>query len=657
MTGPDILAPAPTPSTTPTPTPTPTPYGAWPSPLDAAALTAASTRLQGVLADGTDLYWLEGRPAERGRVVLVLRDADGQATDAVGPDVNVRSAAHEYGGGAATVTDGVVVYSSFPDGRLFLVESGADPVAITPDEGPGTFRYADVQLDRPRRRLLAVREDHRSAGHGVAPLRTIVAIPLDGGPHEGHVLVDGHDFVMAPRLSPDGTRLCWITWEHPNMPWDASTLWVGDDEAGQARVVAGGPEESVVEASWLADGRLLWLADPTGWWNPYVDGRHVYDAEVEFGGPPWVFGLSSWVEMGDGRVAFRWVDEGEERFGLLDIGTGDMVNVPTDAVSIVSLVRTGDRLAAIAGFADSESGVVVMDLDGRNDVVRAASTSLLSATHISVAESHQWTAPDGDTAYGYFYEPVNPDVQRPDGERPPLIVLSHGGPTGRTSPAFSSEIQYWTTRGVAVLDVNYGGSSGYGRAYRQRLDGQWGVVDVDDCVSGAEHMVAEGRADGDRLVIRGGSAGGYTTLAALAFRDVFAAGVSLYGIGDLETMTCDTHKFESRYLDRLVGPYPADIGVYHERSPVHHVDGIDCALILLQGTDDKIVPPDQAVSMADAVRAKGRPVALVMFDGEGHGFRRADSIVGALESTLSFLGQVLGFTPAGDSEVLPIENL
>lgn len=638
---------------------TPTPYGAWPSPLDAAALTAGSIRLQGVLSDNADVYWLEGRPSERGRTVLVRRRADGEISDVVGPDVNVRSAVHEYGGGAVTVNDGVVVYSSFPDGRLFLVESGADPVAITPDgvPGPGALRYADLQLDLPRRRLLAVREDHRDAGPGVDALSTIVAVPLDGGPHEGDVLVDGHDFVMAPRLSPDGTRLCWVTWEHPNMPWDASTLWVGDADAAHPEAVAGGPEVSVVEPGWLSDGRLLWLADSTGWWNPYVDGEQIHARDVEFGGPPWVFGLSSWVEMGDGTIVFRWIDAGEEHLGRFELDTRRMSEIETGAITFGSLTRNGDRLAAVAGFTDAPAAVVTIELDGRLDVVRASSGSLLPADSVSAAERRQWTASDGAAAYGYFYPPVNPDVIAVDGELPPLVVLSHGGPTSSTSSSFDLGIQYWTTRGIAVLDVDYGGSTGYGRAYRQRLDGTWGVVDVDDCASGAQSLVVEGRVDGTRLVIRGGSAGGYTTLAALAFRDVFAAGVSLYGIGDLEALARDTHKFESRYLDRLVGPYPADVDVYHERSPVHHVDGIDCALIVLQGSEDKVVPPAQAEAMAEAVRGKGRPVALVMFDGEGHGFRQAANIVRATESTLSFLGQVLGFTPAGDIAVLPIENL
>lgn len=654
--------------------PNPLPYGSWRSPIDTELLTSGSVGLSSPSVDeredGRQLYWLESRPSEKGRTVLVRRVDGGEPVDLTPAPFNVRSSVHEYGGGAYTVTDGVVVFSNFADGRLYLLDRDGDPMPITPELPGRLLRYADLELDLPRRRVLAVREDHRGVGEPDGPaecVNTIVTIDLDGDPqqNEGEVLVDGHDFVSSPRLSPDGHRLAWYTWEHPSMPWDSSVLWCGDADASGARQVDGGPGVSIADLGWLADGRLAWCSDRSGYWNLQVDGRPAYPVDADCADPAWVFGERGWVQLTDGSVlvhrhesagvALVRLEQHQDARAAVGFAPSD---VPVELADVGSLVADGEAVLTVAGFADRPSALVRVDArTGELAEIRSSISETVDPRYFSIAEPISWQAPDGAESYGFYYPPANPDAVAPGGERPPLIVLSHGGPTGATSSALSLSLQFWTTRGFAVLDVNYGGSTGHGRAYRERLKGRWGIVDVDDCCSGAEHLVAAGKADGARLAIRGGSAGGYTTLAALAFRDLFAAGVSKYGVGDLEALATDTHKFESRYLDGLVGDYPAQRQVYLDRSPIHHVDGLDCALLVLQGTEDKVVPPNQSISMADAVRAKGRPVALRLYDGEGHGFRMAESVRDAIESELVFHGRVFGFTPVGDLPELDIDNL
>ena len=641
-------------------------------------------------ADDGALYWLESRPDEKGRTVLV-RSVDGaESEDLTPPPFNVRSSVHEYGGGAYAVADRTVVFSNFADGRLYLIDgANGTPRPITPDVPDRALRYADLEIDVPRRRVLAVREDHRGAlEHGGSPecVNTIVRIDLDAGvgvETAGDILVDGHDFVSAPRLSADGHQLAWHTWEHPDMPWDSSVLWIGDADAADARRVDGGPGVSIADIGWLADGRLAWCSDRSGYWNLHVDGVNVYPMSADCAGPAWVFGERGWTQTADGTVviarrepagvrlvrlsptAVRHTGEGQpaddhvggaapavavELFGPTDIGAdlagADHLTADRDDVVLVASLR--DRPSAL-GRVDPQTGGVVE--------LKPSVAESVDPAYFSVARPISWPSAGGADTHGFFYPPTNPEVSAPDGELPPLIVMSHGGPTAAASPGLSLPLQYWTTRGFAVLDVNYGGSTGFGRAYRDRLNGNWGVVDVDDCCFGAAFLVDQGWVDGARLAIRGGSAGGYTTLAALAFRDTFVAGVSKYGVGDLEALATDTHKFESRYLDGLVGAYPQQRQRYIDRSPVHHVDRLDCALLFLQGADDKVVPPDQSIRMADAVRAKGRPVALKIYPGEGHGFRMADTIKDATASELVFYGEVFGFVPDGELPRLQIDNL
>jgi dipeptidyl aminopeptidase/acylaminoacyl peptidase len=652
--------------------PSTAPYGSWRSPVTAASLTAETVGLSFPVVDGDDVFWLEGRPGEAGRVVLVRRTPDGATHDVTPAPYNVRSRVHEYGGGAFDVVNGVVVFCHYVDGRVYVLdldEAGESPapVAITP---AGALRYGDLRIDLPRRAVYAVCEDHGSGAGEVA--NRLVCLDLDSDNAEGGlVLVEGHDFVASAVPSPDGAQLAWVQWDHPNMPWDASELLVADIAPDgtllSPRTVAGGPAESVSQPRWAADGLLLFISDRTGWWNLYACAVRPQPAEpfplwpegADFAGPDWMLGTSSYGISRSGKLVCTWTVDGYARLGILDLASGGRTPLRSDLTAVGHISVRGNTALLIGGYADLPGALLRMDVEDPDqvEVIRRVGPVSLEPEWVSLPEPTTWEGPGGDQVHGFYYPPRNPGFVAPDGERPPLLVLSHGGPTGMSTPAFAASLQYWTSRGFAVLHVNYGGSSGYGRAYRERLRGQWGVVDVDDCVSGALAMAERGLADPDRLAIRGGSAGGYTTLAALAFRDVFKAGASLFGVGDLETLARDTHKFESRYLDGLVGPYPAARELYQERSPIHHVDSIRCPIILLQGADDPVVPRGQAEQMADAVRAKGLPVALLVFEGEGHGFRRAENVIRAVEAEAYFYGKVFGFTLADHVEPVDIDNL
>ncbi len=651
------------------------PYGSWPSPLAASDLAGATVRLGEVAAHGSDTYWTEGRASEQGRTVLVRRDGAGEvstASPARAPDggtFDVRTRAQEYGGGTFVVADDgeatVVVASRKEDDRLYrFAVDGSDARPLTPADGR---RYADPAIDVVRGLVYVVAEDHGEAGgFRTDPVTTIVAVPLDGSAAEdgtGIVAVfGGTDFVNAPRLSPDGRYLAFVTWDHPNMPWDGSEVRVARlaDDGGLREpsvVVAGGPEVSAQEPVWTPAGDLVHVDDRTGWWNVYrteisapegwleLRTRHLHPAEVEFSGPQWVFGPRTIAVLDSDHLVLSWVEEGRRRLGTMRLANGELEAWVGDWEPASSIAAAADRVVFLGTHARFPSAVVELELAEGTTTVLARSTTLeLDAESISEAEAVSWDAGDGVQAHGFFYAPALAGTVGPEGELPPLLVMIHGGPTSATNPGFSPAVQFWTTRGFAVLDVNYGGSTGYGRAYRERLDGAWGVVDVGDCATGAAAMAAQGRVDGDRLAIRGGSAGGFTTLAALAFTDAFATGTSLYGIGDLAAMAAETHKFEARYLDRLVGPYPE--AVYAERSPQWHVDGIDVPVLLLQGSEDRVVPPEQSRGMAQALRERGVRVEYVEFDGEGHGFRGADAIQASLETELAFYGSVLGFEPA-----------
>ncbi|SEE04084.1 S9 family peptidase [Ruania alba] len=645
------------------------PYGSWPSPLDAEQLADATVRLSEVLLEGGDTYWIESRSLEGGRSALV-RHRDGRTTDVVtaAPDsgtFDVRTRVHEYGGAAYAVTDSCVVASRREDDRLYridLVDDGfAPPVPLVPADGR---RYADLEIDRERALVYAVVEDHGGPGqYRTDPGASLVAIPLDGAAAEHRdrviTLVTGPDFVSSPRLSHDGALLAWITWEHPDMPWDSGLLHLGTvaDGGGRLlhrRVIAGGPSTSVAEPLWTPKGDLVHVDDRSGWWNLYrsefdaaqVRTRHLHPSDAEFTLPQWGFGPRTSDLLDEHHLMVSFGAGGRRRLGAVHIDNGALEAWDGDWEPERDVRAAPGRVVFIGASATQAQSVVELDLaQGQVNVLRSSSALRVSAESVSVAEEVSWPSEDG-VAHGFLYRPTSETAQGPETALPPLLVLSHGGPTAASTAGFDPAVQFWTTRGFAVLDVNYGGSTGYGRAYRERLRGRWGIVDVADCASGARWLADRGIVDGSRMAVRGGSAGGFTTLAALTFTDVFAAGASHYGIGDLEALAEHTHKFESRYLDSLVGPYPDLADTYRARSPIHHTDQLRAPMILLQGTEDRVVPPAQAETMAAAVRAAGMEVEVHMFDGEGHGFRRAENKRAALEAELAFYGRVFAFTPA-----------
>ena len=640
-----------------------TAYGSWRSPITSELVAFGTIGIGQIALDGADVYWIETRPAEGGRNVIVRRGADGRTSDVTPSPFNARTRVHEYGGGAFAVADGVVYFSNFADQRLYRQDSNTKPWPITPRTD---MRYADGVIDRRRGQMICVREDHTVTGREA--VNALVGIDLHGcgDGKGGQVLVSGNDFYSSPRISPDGSRLAWLTWDHPNMPWDGTELWVGelggDGSLGRTKVIAGGACESIFQPEWSPDGVLYFISDRTGWWNLYRwrwrDGRvePLCEMEAEFGVPQWRFGMSTYVFGSAGCIICAHTQEGSWRLGSLDIATRKLEPIDT-SYSIIAHVRAAQgRVVFVGGSPTEPSSIVQLDLATRRfEALRRSDEITIDAGYLSTAQAIEYPTSKGLVAHAFFYPPKNHDYVAPAGERPPLLVMSHGGPTSATTCTLAWGIQYWTSRGIAVLDVNYGGSTGYGRAYRQRLAGQWGVVDVDDCVNGARYLVNRGEVNGGRVAIRGGSAGGYTTLCALTFRDFFLAGASYYGVSDLEALTRETHKFESRYLDKLIGPYPSDL--YRERSPIHFTDRLSCPVIFFQGLDDVIVPPNQAERMVTALRTKGVPVAYIPFEGEQHGFRRAENLRRALEDEIYFYSRVFGFELAEPVEPVPIENL
>jgi dipeptidyl aminopeptidase/acylaminoacyl peptidase len=635
-------------------------YGSWKSPITSNLIVSETIGLGEIALDGEDVYWVEMRPAEGGRYVVVRRSSDGDAADVTPPAFNVRSRVNEYGGGAFVVADSTVYFSNYTDQRLYRQDRGSEPRPITPEAG---LRYADGVIDNQRRKMICVREDHTDAGH--EPVNTLISLDLDkGGP--GQVCASGNDFYASPRLSPDGARLAWLTWNHPNMPWDGTELWVSeirkDGSLGQKEHVAGGIEECIFQPEWSPDGTLYFVSDRTGWWNLYCwrDRRiePLCQMEAEFGLPQWVFGMSTYAIESAGRIICAYSEQGIWHLASLDTVTCALELIETLYSSIGFLQALPGRVVFLGASPTEPTSVVQLDLaTGKLSVLRRSSDVAIDPGSLSKPLAIQFPTEHGLTAHGFFYAPKNADCVAPSEEQPPLIVISHGGPTAATSGTLNLMIQYWTSRGIAVLDVNYGGSTGYGRAYRQRLEGQWGIVDVDDCVNGTRYLVERGEVDAERLAIRGGSAGGYTTLCALTFREVFKAGASYCGVSELEALAKDTHKFESRYLDRLIGPYPEARGLYWERSPINFVQNLSCPVIFFQGLEDKIVPPNQAQMMVDALRAKGVPVAYVPFEDEQHGLRRAQSIKRALDSELYFYSKVFGFELGDTVDPVQIDNL
>jgi dipeptidyl aminopeptidase/acylaminoacyl peptidase len=651
------------------------PYGSWRSVITTELLVERVVGLSNPVVAGDAVLWVESRPTEGGRQVIVCRDAHGSTRDVLPAGFSARSMVHEYGGLCYAVHGGVVYFSNFSDQRLHrvdLADGAAPPQPITPEPAtPLADRYADPVVTGDGAWILCVRERHNGAA-AVDVVNEIVAVPTDGSAPP-RVIVSGHDFFSAPRLSPDGRRLAWLSWDHPQMPWDGTELWEAEIDAACAlhhtRKVAGAVDESVNQPRYGPDGTLYCASDRTGWWRLYADAGgtgHAVGAdadldEAEFSGPDWAFGQSTYVVMDDGSVVAAWVQRGVAHLGVLGAGDGNgsptVTAIASPFTAVSTLVRGPRPSTVIALAASPTEGPALVEIripGGEVSVLKRNRDVTVDAVHISVPTAVEFPTEHDRTAHALFYAPVNPDFRAPVDERPPLIVMSHGGPTGSTSAVLNYAVQFWTSRGFAVVDVNYGGSTGYGRAYRERLNGQWGIVDVDDCVNAARWLASQGLVDGVRMAIRGGSAGGYTTLCALTFRDVFAAGAGHYGIADAGALARDTHKFESRYTDGLIGPWPEAEAVYEERSPIFHTDLLSTPLILFQGLEDRVVPPNQAEMMAAALDAKGIPHALIEYEGEQHGFRRAENIMRTASAELSFYGQVLGFAPADDEDPVVI---
>jgi dipeptidyl aminopeptidase/acylaminoacyl peptidase len=603
-----------------------------------------------IAVDGEDLYWVEGRPSEGGRQVLVRRDARGQIADLTEAPANVRTKVHEYGGGAFLVAGGQVVISEFSDQRLYLLGSG--PITPEPDKRGG-LRYADGRF-LPDGNIVCVRERH---GEG-EPVNEIVRVDPAGG--SVTVLATGRDFYSNPRPSSDGDRLLWLEWDHPNMPWDGTDLMtatVTEHGLSDPKRIAGGPEESVFQPEWSPDEDIVFVSDRTGWWNLYrFDGQAsipVHAMDADFGGPAWIFGSKTYGFLSGGRILTTYWEDGIDHLAVIG-PDGEMSPLPDEITYHSFLVTDGERRAWFVGYStQAPSALYELDVDeGRLEVVRANRTPADPA-FAPKPIVFTFATGEGEVAHAVHYPPANPDFVAPDGERPPLIVKIHGGPTSLSWPRLRPDFLFWTSRGFAVVDVNYRGSTGYGREYRNRLRMSWGITDVEDAMAAARHLADQGEADPDRLIITGGSAGGYTTLAALAFGDAFSVGCSYFGVADLGLLVDDTHKFESRYLDGLVG---TDREEMRRRSPLYSVDQISVPVILFQGLEDKVVPPEQADAISAGLSENGITHAHITYEGEDHGFRKAENITHSLESELAFYGMVLGFTPADDLPEVPLKT-
>jgi dipeptidyl aminopeptidase/acylaminoacyl peptidase len=644
------------------------PYGSWPSPITAEMLAVSAVSLSEVrLADGV-AHWLEARPSEGGRLVVVKGDPFGATADVTPEGFNARSMAHEYGGGSYTVHRGAVYFSNKDDARLYRQEDDRAPVAITPDTD-ATHRFADGVVTADGRWWLGVRERHDLGPAVDDVVNELVAVPTDGA-DEPRVLATGHDFYSSPRISPDGSTLAFLVWDLPFMPWDGCALYTAglraDATIDEPTIVAGRiGEESIWDPEWSPAGDLVFASDRSGWWNleRIREGQRsvLHAAEAEFGYPQWVFGERSIAFLGDGRIACLYDSAGATHVAVLDPETGELLDLdlPYDSLSLGPTIDAeGSVIVFIAGSAAAPAEVVWLDFSARSvDVLRRSADVPVDAAHISAPEAIEFPTAGDRTAHASYYPPTNPDASGPAATPAPLVVMAHGGPTGNTTRLLNLGTQFWTSRGFGVVDVDYGGSTGYGRAYRQRLNGQWGVVDLQDCVAAADFLIRRGDADPDRLLVRGGSAGGYLVMCALTYTDRFAAGASYFGIADLVPFaTGETHKFESRYEHTLVGPWPEAEALYRERSPINVTDRLRTPMLVLQGTEDRVVPLEQAELIVDALRRNGVPYAYKLYEGEGHGFRRAETLVDARLAELSFYAQILGFQPAGDVPVLPLER-
>ena len=645
------------------------PYGSWKSPIAADMLiSGGKRRLSEVRCDGNDIYWLDGRPKEGGRQVIMRLSPDGEMTDLTPPDFNSRNAVHEYGGGSYAVRDRTVYFTNWSDQRIYVQRDGQVPEALTAEPTvPRGARFADLTITGNGDYLLCVRETHTDDSQEA--VNEIVAVHTGTGAVK--VVASGRDFYCAPRECSDHDGIAWTEWDHPNMPWDGNSLMSGSFDGNDASVsttaeLVGGTGESIVQPSWGSNGLLHFVTDRTGWWNIYVwrDGEmaNLLDEESDHGRPDWQFGFSSYAHLKDGRIALGKGGVTSGSIVLIDPGSNSnqTIKIPFSEVSYVTAGPDGGSVLFIGASPTREPAVVRLELATEKcETVYSPSKVDVEPGYLSSPQHVVFPTTENGAAHAYYYEPTNQDFAAPDGELPPLVTICHGGPTSASGTGLDLSTHYWTSRGFSVVDVNYRGSSGYGKVYRDALKGKWGIYDTDDCIAAAQYLIDQGLVDKDRVIIRGGSAGGYTTINALTFHDFFAAGAALYGIADLMVFIGDTHKFESRYLESLVGPYPAEAQRYHDRSAINFMDQLATPMIILQGLEDEIVPPSQAEIMVDALESKGLPYAYIGFPGEQHGFRQAANIIRAQEAELYFYGKVLGFEPADEigDDVVEVRNL
>jgi dipeptidyl aminopeptidase/acylaminoacyl peptidase len=638
------------------------PYGSWASPITTDIILAGGLSFSEIRVDGDDVYWLEGRPAEAGRSVVVRRSIDGQEHDQIPAGFNARTGVHEYGGGVYAVRSGTIYFANWEDQRIYRVPENGLPQALTdPPEIARGDRYADLTINGDNHWLCCVRERHRTKGEPTNDLVAVSAIE----PGLLRILMSGHDFYSSPRFSPDGRKICWLSWDHPNMPWDGCVLWVaefnGDGSLSNEREIAGSQTQSITQPVWSPDGDLFFVSDISGWWNLTIwDGHSIrafLEEESDHAEAAWQFGYSAYGFLKDGSLVLGADSANPATFRRFEMDGRELSGLGSED-STTRYVTTVDQCIIYVG-ASPVSLPEIVSVNSVTDtrfVLKKSSDIQLDPDGISKPYALTFPTTDNAEAHAFYYPPRNSQVEASDKEKPPLLVITHGGPTGAAVSELSLRVQFWTSRGFAVVDVNYRGSTGHGRSYRDALKGMWGVYDTADCVAAADYLVEQGLADKDRLAIRGGSAGGYTAINALTFYDRFAAGATYYGIADLQALVDDTHKFESRYLDSLIGPYPEAAQLYHDRSAIHFTERLSCPMIIFQGLEDVIVPPSQAELMSTALRNKGIPFSYMLFEGEQHGFRQAKNIKRSLEAELYFYGRVMGFELADNIEPIHIEN-
>ena len=635
------------------------PFGSWASPIKAELIAEGNVRVEQIQIDKKQVYWVENRPSEEGRNVIVTQDSKDKVFDVIPSSYNARTRVHEYGGGSFAVKDKIVCFSNFKDQNLYIKIPGEDIKPLTKGRDS---RYADLSIDIKFKRVICVREKHNNSEK--EPENTIVSVSLESS-DEIKTLIGGNDFYSSPRLSPDGRKIAYLTWNHPGMPWNGTELWVAgidpDGSIGTREKIAGSDKESIFEPEWSPDNILYFVSDRNNWWNLYrFKARQIeplFPMEADFGLPQWIFGFSTYDFYSGDKVICSYTEKGKWYLGMLDLKTKDLDLIKSEYDTISYIKVIGEKLVMIAASQCRSPVLVSLNLNtGKSGILRNSTEDSVSPEYISAPESVAFSS-KGEEAYGFYYPPKNKLFKGPEGEKPPLIVIVHGGPTFSTSTALDLKKQFWTSRGFAVFDVNYGGSSGYGRRYRDSLKGAWGVKDVDDCINGVRFLIRKGKIDEKRLIIRGGSAGGYTVLCALTFRNFFRAGASYYGVSDLVKLTEETHKFESHYLDTLIGKYPEQIELYKERSPINFADKLRAPVIFFQGAEDKVVLPEQAESFVSVLEKKGIPVSYILFEKEQHGFRKAQNIMRSLEAELYFYSRMFDFELSEEIEPVSIKNL